>query len=244
MVATMPSPSWSIATIGFRAFHLLAASKSLSEGQRHPRPSVAHPEHLCFAEYRTGDDTQGIIAMQVGAWGASGMPSAWSTRGPGGVGEPAAMTHPPRGHARFGCCRCHARAPRARRRVHLRHDGIADFVVQPGPFHLLKRGHRRTAATAIGSVGRSADGHTVRSPATTVRLPARLCPIGSGKWGRISALARTASASRLAGVGVFARTARRAPAELAGQRHGPQMTPNCCGCGRAGRERVRSSVSR
>ena len=50
--------------------------------------------------------------------------------------------------------------------------------------------------------------------------------IGSGQWGRISALARTSSASRLAGVGVFARTARRAPAELAGQRHGPLAERN------------------
>ena len=57
-------------------------------------------------------------------------------------------------------------------------------------------------------------------------LPALLCQIGSGKWGRISALARTSSASRLAGVGVFARTARRAPAELAGQRHGPLAERN------------------
>ena len=52
--------------IGFRESHPLAVAESPSEGQRHPRHPVARPEHLCFAEYRRGDDTQVVVAMQVG----------------------------------------------------------------------------------------------------------------------------------------------------------------------------------
>ena len=94
-------------------------------------------------------------------------------------------------------------------------------------------GHGHPATPARAGVSPRPDSPVVdtrpleeeRDPFSSFAL-ALLCQIGSGKWGRISALARTSSASRLAGVGVFARTARRAPAELAGQRHGPLAERN------------------
>ena len=111
----------------------------------------------------------------------------------------------------------------------------ADLVADGAGVHLRDLTLRGLAPAGLGRRARARDHRARLLAARALRHPAPrgdarplalLCQIGSGKWGRISALARTSSASRLAGVGVFARTARRAPAELAGQRHGPLAERN------------------
>ena len=74
---------------------------------------------------------------------------------------------------------------------------IADFRVLAGR---RPETHGRDRSRRQASSGRQSGGRRRPPPA---RL-ALLCQIGSGKWARISALARTSSASRLAGVGVLA----------------------------------------